>query len=195
VYRVEGSIMEVSADYLGFLSFRERLDPPSYVGAVLITNEHGVPVEFRCTYPIRPTPIQKPLYGDALEPHIGVELCGRPLLASLDHSPSILLVDRDFLLDLQPLSSCPIVLVARAGEAIEVQMRSGDERTWIRRRVSSPAGRFQPIDVRAHQDREGELDVIVPKVESIFGHLDLLEPFDRIAQALIVLAAQDSRFQ
>lgn len=187
--------MEPVTEHLGFLSFRGTVDPPSYVGAVLITNEHGVPVEFRCTYPVKPTTIQKPLYGDALEPYVGVELCGRPLLASLDHDPSILLVDRDFLLDLQPLSACPVVFAARAGEAIEVRSQSRDGMGWIRRRVTSPPGRFQPIDLQVHTDWGEQLDAIRPKVEDIFGRLDLLEPFDRIAQALKVLAVQDPRFQ
>jgi len=187
--------MEADTKHLGFLSFRGTPDPPSYVGAVLVTNEHGVPVEFRCTYPVKPTPIQKPLYGDTLEPYVGVELCGRPLLASLDHDPSILLVDRDFLLDLQPLSAYPVVFAARAGEAIEVQTQSRDEIGWIRHRITSRPGRFQPIDLQVHPDWEEQLDAIRPKVEDAFARLDLLEPFDRIVQALRVLAAQDSRYQ
>lgn len=187
--------MEQDTECLGFMSFRESQDPPSYVGAILVTNEYGVPVEFRCTYPIKPTPIQKPLYGDALEPYMGLELCSKPLLASLDHSPSIVVVDREFLLDLQSSSSCPVVFIARAGEAIEVETSTGPGRRWIRRRLSSPSGRFQPIDIQMSEEWSEELDAIRPKVEDIFARLDLLEPFDRIAQALEVLAAQDPRFQ
>lgn len=187
--------METGTEYLGFLSFRGTTDPPSYVGAVLITNEHGVPVEFRCTYPVKPTLIQRPLYGDKLEPYIGVELCGRPLLSSLDHDPSILLVDRDFLLDLQPASACPVVFAARAGEAIEVQTQPRDVMGWVRRRVTSPPGRFQPIDVQVHSEWGEQLEAIRPKIEDVFARVDLLEPFDRIAQALKVLAVQDPRFQ
>lgn len=187
--------METGSEYLGFLSFLATPETPSYVSGVLVTNEHGVPVEFRCTYPVKPTPIQKPLYGDALEPYIAVELCGKPLLASLDHAPSILLVDRDLLLDLQPLSPYPVVSAARAGEAIEVQSCSRDGVAWIRRRITSRAGRFQPIDLRVHPDWEDQLDTIRPKVEDVFARLDLLEPFDRIAQALKALATHDSKFQ
>jgi hypothetical protein len=65
---------------LGFLTLQETLNKDGYIGAILITDTGGVPQEFRCTHPVKPTVIQKPLYGDTLEPYIGVNLCGVPLV-------------------------------------------------------------------------------------------------------------------
>ena len=66
--------------FLGFLALYETSGNEGYLGAILVTNNQGVPQEFRCTHPVKPTNIQKPLYGNTLEPYIGITLCGAPLI-------------------------------------------------------------------------------------------------------------------
>ncbi len=44
---------------LGFLSLYETTSHDGYIGSLLITDPHGIPQEFRCTHPIKPTAIQK----------------------------------------------------------------------------------------------------------------------------------------
>ena len=53
---------------LAFLGIYETASHDGFIGAVLVTDHKGIPQEFRCTHPVKPTSIQKPLYGDALEP-------------------------------------------------------------------------------------------------------------------------------
>lgn len=62
--------------FLGFLSIEESEEKDRYIGCLLITDLNGVPQEFRCTHPVKPTSMQKPLYGKSLVPYIGIELCG-----------------------------------------------------------------------------------------------------------------------
>jgi hypothetical protein len=47
----------------------------------MVIDHRGYPLEFRCTTPVKPTPIQKIIYGSLLDQYIGVELCGKRLLA------------------------------------------------------------------------------------------------------------------
>ena len=61
----------MSTKHIGFLQLFEAED--SYIGAILLTDLDSVPVEFRVTLPVRPTSIQRTLYGRALAPYIGVE--------------------------------------------------------------------------------------------------------------------------
>ena len=67
-------------DLIGFLALYETSPRDGYLGAILITDLQGVPQEFRCTHPVKPTALQKPLYGNTLEPYIAVDLCGIPLI-------------------------------------------------------------------------------------------------------------------
>lgn len=46
---------------LGFLSLYETLSHDGYLESILVTDHQGIPQEFRCTHPVRPTNIQKPL--------------------------------------------------------------------------------------------------------------------------------------
>src|SRR3990172_4221450 len=94
---------------LGFFTPTKTVAQDGYLGAILIINQQGVPQEFRCTHPVKPTAIQKPLYGDVLEPYIGVDLCGVHLVRSLHTKPSLILVPREFLLDIRNSCPCPVL--------------------------------------------------------------------------------------
>jgi hypothetical protein len=161
---------------------------------MLITDPRGRPLEFRVTHPVKPSAFQRPLYGDALEPFIGVELCGERLLTRLDHELDLLLVSNRYLLDIREIVPCPVLYLERAGDAIEVEPSAGDTRTWAARSVTSPSGRFQPIAVALPRDWEEDLERARPLLEEAFGHVDLLEPFGRISRALELLAKEDERF-
>lgn len=74
---------------IGFLTVEPTSDNTGLIGAVLITDERGYPLEFRCTTPVRPTAIQRTLYGALLKPYVSVELCGRRLLAEIQRKPML----------------------------------------------------------------------------------------------------------
>ncbi|MBC8358135.1 MAG: hypothetical protein ISS41_08485 [Candidatus Aminicenantes bacterium] len=180
---------------LGFLSLFETENEDGKLGAILITDHQGVPQEFRCTYPIKPTTIQKPLYGNTLEPYIGTKLCGIPLIQSIQSKPSIIIVDKEFLLDVREESPCPLIFLHRAGEVMEVESSDSKKSTLKKERIESSTGRYQPIIIMAHSDYEEDRDTARKILEEIFSHLDPYEPFERMNKAVEVLGKQDNRFQ
>ncbi len=186
--------MESSETCVGFYTLSETQDGDGYLGAILITDDRGRPLEFRVTYPVRPSAFQRPLYGDTLEPYIGVELCGGRLLTGLDHDVDVLIVSRPCLLDIRETVPCPVVYLERLGDAIEVQSDAPDQRAWAMGRVDSPSGRFQPVAVRVSSNWADDVERSRPALEEAFEHLDLLEPFDRVSRALELLAKEDRRF-
>src|ERR1035438_9283152 len=68
---------------IAFLGYREFDDGAAYRGAILVTDEWSKPLEFRCTAPVRPTDLQRTLYGKSMLPHILTELIGAPLISSV----------------------------------------------------------------------------------------------------------------
>jgi len=180
---------------LGFLSLFETSHKDGMIGAILITDQNGVPQEFRCTHPIRATAIQKPLYGNTLEPYIGIQLSGVPLLHSIQLEPSLIIVNKDFLLNVRDESPCPVIFLYRAGEAIEVGSPGPTTSPLKRDRIESSAGRFQPVVVRAHPNYDEDRDPAIKIIEQIFSHLDPCEPFERMEKAIEVLGKQDDRFK
>ena len=184
-----------SKHYLSFLSIEKTENKNGYLGAILVTDTRGVPVEFRCTYPIKPTLIQKPLYGESFLPFIGSELCGKPLLDSLENKPGCIFVNSEFLLHLRPKISLPLSFVRETGKVIEVSSKEKQSKPLPRERLESPTGKFQPMVINYHPDYKDDRD----KINSLFGavlkNFSPLEPFIRIKKAVEVLAQQDSRFQ
>ena len=181
---------------LGFLGLYETLTHDGYIGSILITDHQGRPQEFRCTYPIKPTTIQKPLYGETLEPHIGVNLCGIPLIQSIQIKPSLVVVNKDFLIDIREESLCPVVYIRRIGEAIDIKESNSSDITLRRERIDCSTGRFQPIIIEPHPNYyDDDINNTRKTLEKVFTHLDPIEPFERMEKAIEILGKQDKRFQ
>ena len=60
--------------------------------------------------------------------------------------------------------------------------------------MTSPSGRFQTVNIGVALEHQDDLDRSRPLLETVFTHLDLVEPFERIAKALELLAKEDQRF-
>jgi hypothetical protein len=182
---------EYRRSLVGFLSVEPTSDNTGLIGAMLITDERGYPLEFRCTTPVRPTAIQKTLYGSLLKPYVSVELCGKRLLAEVQRKPALVVTPSQ---DLLPLSTeqVPIVTVLRAGDVIETESLA---RHLDRERLESSSGSFQPVVIMSRQDQQIEIGSVKTTLNELFRNFDLLEPFDRIKTALKALAESDPKYR
>ena len=180
---------------LGFSALHETFAKDGYIGAFMITDVHGVPQEFRCSHPVKPTAIQKPLYGDTLEPYIGINLCGIPLIESIKSKPMLIVVQEEFLLGVRVASQYPVVFIRRAGEAIEITNTNHSEKNPMRERIDCTTGNFQPIVITPHHEFNEDSSLARPIIEKVFGYFDPIEPFERMVKAIEILGKQDSKFQ
>jgi hypothetical protein len=182
-------------ELLGYVSLVETDTKDGYLGAILVMDCYGVPKEFRATFPVKPTLVQKTLYGDALETYIGVELCGKPLIQSASHNINLLAVNRDSLLGIREATEFPVLFFQRTGETLEISSALESQETGSQLQIKSKSGRFQPITVSAFHSSPGDVQTSFPLMDETFSAIDLFEPFERIERALQVLASQDQRFQ
>jgi len=190
----EGEIM-ASEKPFGFLALIKDENRNSYLGALLVVDLMGRPVEFRVTFPIKPTAIQRPLYGDALEPYIGVELCGKQLINSVDHDMELIFVNQEYLLDIRKDYDIPAIFIKHAGDVIEVSTIDDKKPFGQKKQLSSESGRFQPVVIYSSPIAPDDLEDATEVVNQFFEDTDLIEPFDRIYNALDILVSQDERFQ
>ena len=157
---------------IGFLSLYELPNPTEYIASVLITDHVGIPLEFKLTQSISPNNIQRALYGAVLEPYVGVQLCGIPLLRSIQVPPALVVVDKEYLLEVRIDSNTPLVFVQPIGQQIHVTS-------------STEGGRgVQPIDIRPHARYPNDKTYAQQLIQSPFNRLDLIEPFSRMARAV-----------
>jgi hypothetical protein len=83
---------------IAFLDLANFDEGSAIRGGCLVTDSLTRPQEFRVSGPIRPTSIQKVLYGDTLHEYISNDLVGLPMLNALESTPDLVLVrDAEFL--------------------------------------------------------------------------------------------------
>lgn len=180
-------------EYIAFFSLEPTKDKKGVIGAILVTDDLGMPQEFRVTYPVKPTNLQKRLYGESLAMHIGVTLCGEPLYKALQNKPELLIVNSRQFLPLSTKVNTEVAHVKRMGEAFAV---GKDGETTSEKSIRSKSGRFQPIQVYLPPDYdEQKRGSSFALIEKYFQGIDLIEPFERIKSALEALAEQDERFR
>jgi len=167
----------------GYLVVRVEPDG-TYLGGLMVTDEHGLPLDFRYTDPVTPTRLQRVLYGGVLDRYLRSEVVLKTLLAALGERPTLLLVDDERLLD-EPTGDCPVALVApsRAG-VIGPPGATRDEAPGAF--LLQVADGAHPLRV-ALADPDGAARVSDALVRLGEG-MDLLEPAERVRGALDLIA-------
>ncbi len=183
--------------FAAFLAVRPTQDGEGYLGGLMVIDKTGVPQEFRCTHPIRPTEVQKAVYGGSLRPHIFNELIGLTLIRAMTTNPTFCCIEESILLETAQGTEIPVVHLQRLGETLSVEHHA-DEKVKNSNgilRVDSHRSGFQPLSATFHRDFEDDLEKIKGDLELVFNQVDLLEPFERIATAIRVLSERDERFR
>ncbi len=165
---------------LAFFAYVNQGEGEYLRGGILVTDERGKPLEFRCTSPVRPTNLQRLLYGKALIPHVTVEMMAAPLVKALRERPIGVFVRDASVLDLRRKIDVPVIHLRRQGETLG----PATERTEKPLVVESPSGRFQAVVATPHWEFASDLDAVREKLGTIFASTDLIEPFERVMKAL-----------
>ena len=179
---------------LGFLTFVQAQDSGSGRGALLVTDEETRPLEFRCTTPIKPNPLQRMLYGQTLRSYIAADLVGEPLLGAIQEKPLLIVVREPLFLKLRSKINVPTVCLRRQGEQISaVASQDRLQQAGEPALLSCASGRFQAITVTAFSpDHPEELETALEVLRPIFSDVDLLEPFERIEKVVAELDRQEA---
>jgi hypothetical protein len=101
---------------IAFLDLASFDDGAAFRGACLVTDAHTQPVEFRVSGAIRPTKLQKMLYGESLHRYICIDLVGLPIMQTLEIKPLVLLVRDAEFLKLRPLINIPVLCIMSSGK-------------------------------------------------------------------------------
>ncbi len=172
---------------IGYLAV-DRHGPVGYVGGRLVVDEVGLPVEFRHTLPVRPTKLQRALYGDALDRYVRTVVVARRLLETLDHDPALVLAaDPLLLLDGEPpVAHAAVAGVDPIGAAGTVEPLTGTARGFLLqlRPGEAPLRVLTSADPERHGELGGEL-------RRLAETMDLAEPAGRVSRALSMIAAGD----
>src|SRR5207249_1434706 len=164
-----------SADCLGFLTVVENSEL-GLLGGYLLLNPAGRPLEFHCTAPVKPNRTQEILYGPTLKPFLYGEQIGQALLTRSKLTPMVVCTDSEAVLAARNFTHLPIVLVLdRPDHRGQLYETAGLSRTAF-----SLAG----STVLTAPEHENDQQLVRNSWPAVADHLDLLEPFTRIRDAL-----------
>ena len=145
-------------NYLAFLDVIYLDDNAALRGGCLVTDLETRPQEFRCTSAIRPTELQRVLYGRKLMEYVCMDLVGIPMVKAIKLQPSITLVRNLEFLKIRPRVAIPILLVE-----------------------TSPDGNIRGlIPFQGYSEEANSAKLILKG----FTKEDILEPFTRVRNAL-----------
>lgn len=170
---------------LGYLLV-EEISREEHAGALFLVDERGVPLDFLYTLPVRPTRVQKVIYGKALSSYLRGELIPQALVGELKDFdlPSLwLLRDRSLLEGASVWwRKVPAVWISstseRPLEAVGDLKEVGDEVLAQLDPVSSP------YRISSYPPDRRSLEEAVKILCEVSSKVELEEPFLRALEAL-----------
>lgn len=163
-----------------------------YLGAILITDYKGFPLEFRYTDPIVPTKIQQVLYGEGLEKYLKIDVITDSLIKALSSDINVLFVEDEDLLNYKN-SKIPIVRVSSTkasplSEAGDFQKVKQNEVILQTSPAKTPVRLLFPEGFEC----EGEAFEAVKEMLTEAGKfMDVEEPLTRVQKTLELVSAQE----
>jgi len=138
----------------------------NYLGALLITNSRSHPLHFAYVSPVRPTILQRILYGGTLDEHVKTDVIVKKLFGDgLDIKPNVVFVDSGDLLSARRIINLPVAQLSK---------KSNSQNDTS----SLSAFRFE-TDGNGNDERF--VGKIIARLEQV---IDLYDPFDRMTEAL-----------
>lgn len=167
---------------IGYLSATE-VETSLFLGAAMVTDAFGLPVEFRYTEPVRASALQRVLYGSSLQRYLCREVIAETLLASLEHLPEVWIVREDLLLEPLPKMRAPVVMLEPTEMApltdLGATLPSGESEMLVQLSLAGAPLRVR-FGNREAEARQSALDAL--KTAAVT--MDLLEPLHRLQQAI-----------
>jgi hypothetical protein len=167
---------------LGYLTIEAREN--FFRGAALVTDSRGIPIDFRYTEPVKPTKLERILYGGALDIYLREEVILENLLSAIEIHPSFWLVDDGELIrPVQKLSKLPSIAVEAtqrspldAGGKYEATAEDG---VFVFQADNISA----PLRLTVSRENVSKIAQTAEALASAAEDMELMEPFTRIAKA------------
>jgi hypothetical protein len=159
---------------VGFLTVLHEAG--GYVGGYLVTNGWGRPLEFRLSSAVQPNRVQQVLYGPTLQPYLCADLIGKALVEKAAVPASLLVTDREAVLELRRKVEVPVAWLAPPDDPRALSLAAGGA-------AAAPAsGGRGPL--LCHPRFAADVPRVRELLARLDGALDFAEPFRRIREAV-----------
>jgi hypothetical protein len=186
----ENNVINASQKRVGYFSHL-KIDE-RHMGAVLVTNQIGVPLEFKYTEPVVATKLHKILYGSVLEKYLHETVIRDKLGSEIRTVPNYFITSYDEKEFLGSIGDKEMVAVQKY--ALPPGELSGPF-SRIRDREAVIELEDDPVFLRLAFSTANETvqHEIAAWLQEIARTMDLLEPLDRITSALTSICGDGKR--
>jgi hypothetical protein len=180
-------VLKKQVGYFGHLKLDEK-----HMGAILVTNQIGVPLEFKYTEPVTATRLHKILYGSVLEKYLHETVIRERLGREIHSSPDYFITSYDEKEFLGSIANKEMVAVQK------YNLPPGDLSGFfsrIKEREAIIELEEEQIFLRLFFSTSNETIQrnIAVWIQEISRTMNILEPLDRIASALTSLCGEGRR--
>ncbi|MFC1794209.1 hypothetical protein ACFL3Q_11550 [Planctomycetota bacterium] len=137
----------------------------AFLGALMVTDYRARPTHFAFVSPIRPTKVQRILYGSTLEEHVKIDVIGQKLLTDLPVVPDVLFVDTQELTAVRRIADIPTAFLSKSLDA------------------EDNPGKLTTLEYDTGSNMHDQ-DIVGKILASLENYVDLVEPFTRMRDAL-----------
>ncbi|MDR1966670.1 MAG: hypothetical protein LBQ36_08160 [Synergistaceae bacterium] len=184
--------MEKGKQLIGYLTVDAQEN--YFRGAALVTDSRGIPTDFRYTEPVRPTKLERILYGSALDIYLREDIILDNLLGAIETKPSLwLLEDAELIGPVQKISRTPAIAVeasARAPLDQSGQCEPTAEQGVFMLQADNISA---PLRLAVSDDNISKISQFAQTLTSSAEGMELLEPFSRIQRALETVSESESK--
>jgi len=169
----------------------KQISSGGFLGAILICDTKGFPLEFRYTEPIIPTKIQKALYGNNLEKYIKVDVILDSLLKVLSSNYDMLIASDEVLLEYKETKNILKMSITQnpiLSKEDKIQKINTNE-CLIRIPLCE-----QPIRLLFQKDFDctGEpFESMVSALLEMGENIDILEPLSRVQKSIDLICKRE----
>ena len=160
-----------------------------HLGGILVTNEIGVPLEFKYTEPIALNRLQRTLYGAALERYLHETVTRDPLARELHSDPKCIIAgfeEKEYLCTFAGREMIALQGIRSASSETGGAFARSREALIMTDEGHGLRAAFSTSDEAVQQD-------IIAWLQGISRTMDLLEPLERLKAALRMLAGDEKR--
>lgn len=165
----------------------------AYFGGVMITNDRGLPLDFKYTDPVMPTKAQRIIYGSVLEQYIRNHVIIGAITQKLELNPSFFVVSQHQIYDIEEAHDMPLISVNRT------QFASLGEKGTVSRAKENEC-LLQPFNDSPHPLRILFGNMPIDRQEALLKdliyltkHMDLVEPLERLETAVKSLCLEKNQ--
>jgi hypothetical protein len=169
---------KLNIGYLAALISEEQ-----YIGAIMVTDQLSIPLEFKYTDPIKPSKIHRIIFGKVLETYIIEEVIKKNLLKEIKINLSILLVNDPKLLNFDPAQKFPLMCLQET--TITPLERAGEiQRIKDKEILFQTLANKNPLKITFASPELEIQERLLILLKSVINQIDIYEPFFRVETAL-----------